>query len=81
MGFQRLWVGFGAGISWILAILSLPMALLFSLGRWTAMHTCVIPRWPADVDAQCAIEPNDPYLRDRDHLAPKGTVPKPAFMR
>jgi len=81
MGFQRLWVGFGAGAYWFLAILSFPLALLFSLGRWTAMRTCVIPRWPAEVEAACAIEPNDPYLRDRDHLAKPGTVKKPEFMR
>ena len=81
MGFHRLWVGFGAGMNGLLAIITLPLALLFSLGRWTAMRTCTIPRWPAEVEAACAVEPNDPYLRDRNHLAAPGTVKKPEFMR
>ncbi|MCL2877098.1 MAG: hypothetical protein FWF12_12680, partial [Betaproteobacteria bacterium] len=61
--------------------IAFPLALIFSLGRWTAMHTCTIPRWPAEVEAACAVEPNDPYLRDRNHLAAPGTVKKPEFMR
>jgi hypothetical protein len=81
MGFQRLFVGFGGGAYWFLVPVAFPLALIFSLGRWTAMHTCTIPRWPARVEEECAIEPNDPYLRDRDHLAAPGTVKKPEFMR
>jgi len=81
MGFQRLYVGFGGGAYWFLVPVAFPLALLFSLGRWVATHTCVIPRWPAEVEAECAVEPNDPYLRDRNHLAAPGTVKKPEFMR
>jgi len=72
---------FGGGAYWFLVPVAFPLALLFSLGRWVAARTCVIPRWPADVEAACAVEPNDPYLRDRNHLAAPGTVKKPEFMR
>jgi len=46
-----------------------PVRIFYALGRWFAMHTCKIPVWPEEVEKECQIEPNDPYLRDRDHLA------------
>lgn len=33
-------------------------------GRLLAMHFCKIPQWPAEIDAQCMVEANDPYLKD-----------------
>ena len=42
--------------SWMLAITT--------LGRWFAMYTCKVPRWPEEVEAACLIEPNDPYRKD-----------------
>jgi hypothetical protein len=45
-------------------ILFSPAFLLASLGRWFAMRTSKIPVWPADVEAQCKVDPFDPYLRD-----------------
>jgi len=81
MGLKRLWLEFGGGTHWIMAILAFPFAFLFSFGRWVAFHTCWIPRWPIEVEAKCAFFPDDPYLRDRKHLAKPGTVKKPGFMR
>jgi hypothetical protein len=61
----------------LFVLLAAPLVLFFGLGRWLTMLTCTIPVWPEDVEKDCAIEPNDPYLRDHDHLAAQGTVPKP----
>ncbi len=33
-------------------------------GRLLAMHFCKIPQWPAEIDAQCVVEANDPYFKD-----------------
>jgi hypothetical protein len=52
-----------------------------SIGRWIAHQTCTLPVWPEEVEKECAIEPNDPHQRDRDHLAAKGTVAKPEGAR
>jgi hypothetical protein len=49
------------------ALLLSPVVLWFAIGRWAAMLTCKIPRWPAEVEAQCQIDPDDPYVIDRDH--------------
>lgn len=35
-----------------------------SLFRWIAMHTSKIPQWPQWVEDECAIEANDPWVRD-----------------
>jgi hypothetical protein len=56
-----------------LFLLALPLFVF----RLFAIFTCSIPRWPAEVEAECWIEPNDPWLRDRDHLAAPGTVERP----
>jgi hypothetical protein len=50
-------VGF---IGWILT----PFYILFYPGRWFALHTCKIPRWPDEIEASSRIEPGDPYVRD-----------------
>lgn len=58
-----------------------PSCFLMSIGRWIAHQTCTLPVWPEEVEKECAIEPNDPHQRDRDHLAAKGTVAKPEGAR
>ncbi|RQS26681.1 hypothetical protein DIE03_22895 [Burkholderia sp. Bp8992] len=45
-------------------ILLSPVFFLASLGRWFAMHTSKIPVWPAEIEAACAVDEFDPYLRD-----------------
>ena len=42
----------------------------YIVGRWIAMHTCKIPRWPEEVEQECQFEPDDPNLRDAKHLSP-----------
>lgn len=50
---------------WILLqIVSLVFMFPQSLFRWIAMHTSKIPQWPQWVEDECAIEANDPWVRD-----------------
>ena len=77
-GFKRLLLTLSGGF-FVMLIIVWPIALAWAIGRWIAMQTCTIPVWPEEVERECKIEPNDPYLRDRDHLAAPGTVPKPKF--
>ena len=42
----------------------LPVYLFFYPGRWIAMQTSKIPRWPADVEQQCQVAADDPCVRD-----------------
>jgi hypothetical protein len=79
-GFKRLMLTYTGGFP-ILVLLFFPLYAFNSIGRWLAMQTCTIPVWPEEVERECQIEPNDPYLRDRDHLAAPGTVPKPERMK
>ncbi|MCE8021765.1 hypothetical protein HOP51_16835 [Halomonas sp. MCCC 1A11036] len=48
----------------LMQLLVSPLWTLTTLGRWFAMYTCKVPRWPEDVEAACPIEPNDPYRKD-----------------
>lgn len=39
-----------------------PIYGLLTLSRWLTFKSCRAPVWPPEVEASCAIEPNDPYL-------------------
>lgn len=41
-----------------------PMEALNILGRWFAMSTSKVPRWPEEVEAACQVDPDDPYCKD-----------------
>ena len=47
-----------------LMIIMSPLLFLGTIGRWVCMRTCKIPRWPEYVEAECQIEPGDPYIRE-----------------
>jgi hypothetical protein len=68
-GFFRLLAPFGK--AWPLAILMSPFCLFSALGRGFAMRVGKIPYWPKEIEDQCQIDPDDPYLRDAKHLAKK----------
>ena len=55
---------------WIIVLPLSIFTFLYAAGRWLAIHTSKIPQWPEDIERECAIDPNDPYLRDAQHLAP-----------
>jgi len=74
--FRRIWAEF-AGQHLHLALLFSPLILIVTLGRIIAMHTCKIPRWPDEIEAECQIEPDDPNIRDGKHLVPRGEAPYP----
>ena len=54
-------------IAWLIS----PLMLIYAVGRWLASHTSKIPKWPEEVEAECAIDPDDPYVRDAHTLASK----------
>lgn len=58
--FKRVFANF-AGDNPISLIVISPFCFWVILGRLFATATCKIPRWPAEIEAACAIDPNDPY--------------------
>ena len=80
-GAQQTWEAMvGSGMSAVYVLFATPLVHFFSFFRWLGQRTNKIPFWPAEVEAECEIDPNDPYLRDRDHLAPKGAWKPPPEM-
>ena len=66
----------------ILQLLLFPIFFLpTSLGRFVAMRTSKIPQWPQWVEGECAIDPNDPYLRDSGWEAPREKIDKTKRIR
>jgi hypothetical protein len=59
---------YGGGIvAWLMfPIFTLPMSVM----RYFYMRTSKIPQWPEWVEQECAIEPNDPYVRESGYVAP-----------
>jgi hypothetical protein len=41
-----------------------PLFLAGAIARFLAMLTCWSPKWPEEVERACAIEPDDPFVRD-----------------
>lgn len=70
-GLKRFFITFHGWL--FFQILISPLFFLFSLGRFVAMRTSTIPRWPADVEAACKVDPTDPFLRDAS-MNPPGTT-------
>jgi hypothetical protein len=71
-GFHRIMGEFGqyALIAWIFS----PFVLACAIGRWIAMQTSKIPVWPAEIETECQVDPNDPYQRDEYHPHPSQQV-------
>ncbi|WP_329842377.1 DUF6708 domain-containing protein [Stenotrophomonas hibiscicola] len=46
------------------ALIYFPFDLASSLARWVAMRTGKLPVWPDDVEAECAVADDDPWVRD-----------------
>jgi len=60
LSFERMFANI-AGAPQLLYWMESPIFLLFSLFRIFAMRTSKLPKWTAEVEAACAIEPDDPY--------------------
>jgi hypothetical protein len=48
----------------IVLFLFIPLILLAVPARWLAQQTDRIPVWPEEIERECRIEPNDPYVKD-----------------
>lgn len=58
-GFQRLYMEGGSSPIW--AIFYAALAAFAAPGRWFAMHTSKIPKWPAEIEVSCKVPDNDPF--------------------
>lgn len=47
-----------------LQLLGSPLWAVTVVGRWLAMSTSKVPVWPAEVDAACQVDFDDPYQKD-----------------
>jgi hypothetical protein len=41
-----------------------PFYIFFYPGRWLALRSCKIPKWPNEIEVKCAVDPQDPHIRD-----------------
>ncbi|MDH5822336.1 phage holin family protein [Luteimonas sp. RD2P54] len=48
----------------VLQLLASPLWTMTTLGRCLAMYTSKVPAWPAEVEAACQVDPDDPYQKD-----------------
>lgn len=60
VGVERVFANI-VGAPLLLYWLLVPVCLVVSAFRFIAMRTSRIPQWPAEVDADCAMEPGDSY--------------------
>ncbi|QOY95473.1 hypothetical protein IM543_06315 [Massilia sp. UMI-21] len=60
LGFERIFANF-AGAPALLYFAMFPFCFVVSVFRIFAIQTSKIPFWPEEVEASCAIEPDDPY--------------------
>ncbi len=67
-GFHRVHAELGTNV--FLSLIGAVLAAIMIPGRWLAMRTSKLPVWPDEIESQCRIEANDPYIRDaRDNPA------------
>lgn len=46
----------------LIRVISIPFIAGSTLTRWVVFKTCTMPRWPADIEAACRVEANDPNV-------------------
>jgi len=61
-GFHRLLAEFGSA-PW-LAVIMTPLMFVIAIGRQFAKWTSEIPVWPKEIEAVCAVAPDDPYVKE-----------------
>ena len=65
-GYERTALNMGGSL--LVQILFCCWFIPISLTRMLAMRTSKIPRWPEWVEKECAIDPNDPYVREAGYI-------------
>lgn len=46
----------------LIRIISWPFIAASTITRWLVFKTCTMPQWPADIEAACKVEPDDPNI-------------------
>lgn len=79
-GVQQCWSMFGP--YFILAFIFSPLTTMASLFRWLGMHLSRLPRWPAEIESQCEVAPDDPYSEEAKSVrhSIQALVPYPLFV-
>ena len=67
-GFHRIHAELGG--NFIMTVIGAALALMLVPGRWIAMQTSKVPRWPQEIEEACRIEPGDPWVRDATTVTP-----------
>ena len=67
-GFHRMHAELGG--NFIMTVIGAALALMLVPGRWIAMQTSKVPRWPREIEEACRIEPGDPWIRDATTVTP-----------
>ncbi|MBX3686114.1 MAG: hypothetical protein KF909_08255, partial [Rhodocyclaceae bacterium] len=67
-GFHRMHAELGG--NFIMTVIGAALALMLVPGRWIAMQTSKVPRWPQEIEEACRIEPGDPWVRDATTVTP-----------
>ena len=62
---RRIFANFDDG-EYFWMMLAAPLSMLAYLGRLFVMATSKIPQWPAEIDAACVSEPDDPFAVEFD---------------
>ena len=67
-GFHRMHAELGG--NFIMTVIGAALALILIPGRWIAMQTSKVPKWPREIEEACRIEPGDPWIRDATTVTP-----------
>jgi hypothetical protein len=67
-GFCRLLLNFNKSIG--MQVFMAPLMLVFAIGRVISMLTGSNPKWPKEVEEACAVDPDDPWIRDSRNNKP-----------
>ncbi len=67
-GFHRMHAELGG--NFIMTVIGAALALMLVPGRWIAMQTSKVPKWPQEIEEACRIEPGDPWVRDATTVTP-----------
>jgi hypothetical protein len=73
--------GFYGATNAAVRIISLPFIALTTITRWLVFKTCSMPVWPAEIEAACKIEPDDPDVWPTPKYTGQFAAENPALVR